>query len=592
MRAQQLITEHIDLWTSTIKAKKNQGRGSNKKRELYGIKKLRELILELAVRGKLVPQDPNDEPASVLLERIAAEKVQLIKDKKIKKQKPLPKIADEEKLFDLPDGWEWSRLGDLCDTKTGYAFKSRQYVDEGTFVLRVTNIESNGKIIKADNKYIDSLSANGEFNKFLLNPDDILLVMVGGSLGKIGVVSINDLPAVLNQNMWRFVRFGGVEKNYFIHGLKLINSSQITITKSTHGHLSQGDYLRKLFPLPPEKEQHRIVAKVDELMALCDQLEQQTESSLDAHKLLVDTLLSTLTDAHDAKELSDNWARIANHFDTLITTDYAVEQLKQTILQLAVMGKLVPQDPNDEPASELLKRIAAEKEQLVKDKKIKKQKALPEITNEDKPFELPEGWELARFKDIATYIQRGKGPKYAESGSVQVISQKCIQWTGFDLERARYIEDSSLENYQEERFLRSKDLLWNSTGTGTVGRINILDNIPEKTLVADSHVTVIRSIMMNVGFLQTYISAPGVQSRIEPRHEKALVSGSTKQVELNTSSVNSLPIPIPSIEEQHRIVAKVDELMTLCDQLKAQLNNAQTTQLDLSDAVVENALTA
>ncbi|MFT6218542.1 MAG: type I restriction enzyme S subunit [Cycloclasticus pugetii] len=588
MRAQQLITEHIDLWTSTIKAKKNQGRGSNKKRELYGIKKLRELILELAVRGKLVPQDPNDEPASVLLERIAAEKVQLIKDKKIKKQKPLPKIADEEKLFDLPDGWEWSRLGDLCDTKTGYAFKSRQYVDEGTFVLRVTNIESNGKIIKADNKYIDSLSANGEFNKFLLNPDDILLVMVGGSLGKIGVVSINDLPAVLNQNMWRFVRFGGVEKNYFIHGLKLINSSQITITKSTHGHLSQGDYLRKLFPLPPEKEQHRIVAKVDELMALCGQLEQQTESSLDAHKRLVDTLLSTLTDARNANELSSNWARLADHFGTLITTDYAVEQLKQTILQLAVMGKLVPQDPNDEPASELLKRITAEKEQLIKDKKIKKQKPLPEIADKERIFELPDSWQWYRMDDFCFGITSGSTPPKSEFNDhtgVPYLKVYNIRDQFIDFEyRPQFVTPDYHSTKLKRSVLYPGDVIMNIVGP-PLGKVAIIpDTYPEWN--CNQAITFFRPIEKEFNsYIYTYIKAGIFLKSID-------LIGTAGQDNISVTKSRSIAIPVPPLEEQQRIVTKVDELMALCDQLKAQLNNAQTSQLHLSDAVVENALTA
>ena len=161
----------------------------------------------------LVPQDSSDEPASVLLKRIAEEKAQLIKDNKIKKQKPLKDISDKEVPFDLPVGWAWSRLGNICETKTGYAFKSGEYVDEGTFVLRVTNIEPNGRIVKIDNKYIEIVAAEREYKKFLLEPDDVLLVMVGGSLGKVGVVSKDDLPAVLNQNMWRFIRFNGTARN-------------------------------------------------------------------------------------------------------------------------------------------------------------------------------------------------------------------------------------------------------------------------------------------------------------------------------------------------------------------------------------------
>jgi type I restriction enzyme, S subunit len=269
---------------------------------------------------------------------------------------------------------------------------------------------------------------------------------------------------------------------------------------------------------------------------------------------------------------------------------YGIQKLRELILELAVRGKLVPQDPNDEPASVLLEQIDAEKEQLVKEGKIKKQKTLSPISNDEKAFELPQGWEWARFQDIATYIQRGKGPKYDDMGQVRVVSQKCVQWSGFNLDVARFVNDKSLDTYQEERFLRSKDLLWNSTGTGTVGRINVLDYVPEKGLVADSHVTVIRPSNMDSNFIWSYIAAPGIQRRIEPTHENSLVSGTTDQVELNTTTVAYLAMPVPPLPEQQRIVAKVDELMALCDQLKASLNNAQSIQTHLADAIVEQAM--
>ncbi|HBI5429060.1 TPA: restriction endonuclease subunit S, partial [Salmonella enterica] len=167
----------------------------------------------------------------------------------------------------------------------------------------------------------------------------------------------------------------------------------------------------KLFSLPPLCEQIRIVTKVEELMSLCDQLEQHSLTSLDTHQQLVETLLTTLTDSQNADQLAENWSRISEHFDTLFTTEASIDALKQTILQLAVMGKLVPQDPNDEPASELLKRIAQEKAQLVKDGKMKKQKPLPPISDEEKPFELPDGWEWVKLGNILHDIKYGTSQK-------------------------------------------------------------------------------------------------------------------------------------------------------------------------------------
>jgi type I restriction enzyme S subunit len=227
---------------------------------------------------------------------------------------------------------------------------------------------------------------------------------------------------------------------------------------------------------------------------------------------------------------------------------------------------------------------------MVEEGLIKKQKDQVPIHENEKPFALPSSWKWHRLQESSEYIQRGKGPKYADQGSVRVVSQKCVQWSGFNTDLARYILDSSLEKYQPERFIRSNDLLWNSTGTGTVGRVNRIKDAPPNSLVADSHVTIVRSLLKDSSVIFTYLSSAGVQSRVEPTHSNPLVSGTTNQVELNTSAVNSLPVPLPPLPEQHRIVAKVDELMELCDQLKASLATAQATQLNLTDSLVERAI--
>lgn len=256
-----------------------------------------------------------------------------------------------------------------------------------------------------------------------------------------------------------------------------------------------------------------------------------------------------------------------------------ISRLRELILELAVRGKLVSQDPKEEPAIELIKKIEKAKEKLINEGKIKKQALLSKFTEDEIPFEVPKSWEWVGLQSLSIYIQRGKGPRYSLDGKVQVVSQKCIQWSGFNLSLAKYIDDLSISDYQPERFLVDDDLLWNSTGTGTVGRINVLKCIKSNTLVADSHVTVIRPIFINSSFLCKYLASPSIQKRIEPGSKNALVSGSTNQVELNTSSVNSVLIPLPPLEEQHRIVAKVDELMALCDKLEAeQFNNLKTHQ--------------
>ncbi|EJF4093036.1 restriction endonuclease subunit S [Vibrio parahaemolyticus] len=578
-----LITEHIDIWTSAIKAKSASGRGTSKKVELYGIKKLRELILELAVRGKLVPQDPSDEPASVLLERIAKEKAQLVKEKKIKKPKALPEITDEEKPFELPSGWEWSRLGNIITASTGFAFKTSQYVEKGIFVLRVTNINVDGTINFFDNKYISEEIASSTYSNYQLFENDLLLVMVGGSLGKIGIVSKDVLPAVLNQNMWKLNPFGEIPVYYLKHGLGYINRNLLNITASTHGHLAQGDYLNKPFPLAPLKEQHRIVAKVDELMALCDQLEQQTEASIEAHQVLVTTLLDTLTHSADADELMQNWARISKHFDTLFTTEESIDQLKQTILQLAVMGKLVPQDPNDEPASELLKRIAGEKAQLVKEKKIKKQKALPPIAEDEKPFELPSSWEWCRLGQIG-YDLGGGTPSKSNSkywdGEIPWVSPKDM--------KVDFIE-SAIDTVTEKAIKETTIKLIPKNSLLMVVRGMILAHsfpvaLTNKDVVINQDMKALVFSNIDPHYLLTVMKAT------KTTFTDLVDRSSHGTCKLISEKLWNVTLAIPPLNEQKKINMMLEQIMDICEQLKQGIRKKYQSQLHLTDTIVEQAV--
>lgn len=572
-----LITDNLDIWTSAIKSKNRTGRGSNKTHELYGIKKLRELILDLAVRGLLVPQDPNDEPASVLLEKIKAEKEQLIKVGKIKKQKALPEICDEEKPFDLPQNWIWTRFGSISDANTGFAFKSSQYVDSGIFVLRVINIDTNGKINHLNSKYISKDSYYKTFEKFGLTKDDLLLVMVGGSLGKIGIVSDSDLPAVLNQNMWKLNRYLDMPIKYLKLGVEFINRSQIEITKSTHGHLSQTKYLNKLFPLPPLKEQKRIVTKVDELMALCDQLEQQTENSIEAHKLLVENLLNALTQAKDHETFQQAWQRIAENFDSLFTTEHSIDQLKQTILQLAVMGKLVPQNPNDEPASELLKKIAAEKEKLIKEGKIKKQKPLPEITEEEKPFELPEGWEWVRFGNC---ISLKSGKSFSKSMELEVGEVPYCKVGDMNMnENTSSITTSSRfinPTFNERLHLIPEGSIIFPKRGGAIAT-NKKRYIYKPVFVDLNIMAVTPYNPISLSFVMKWLDS----------FDLATLNSGTSVPQINNKDISPLMFPCPPCTEQKRIVTKSDELMVLCDKLKSKITNSKKTQTKIADSLTQ-----
>ncbi|UTZ38109.1 restriction endonuclease subunit S [Vibrio campbellii] len=579
----QLITDNIDVWTSTVKTKATTGRGSNKKLELYGVKKLRELILELAVRGKLVPQDSSDEPASILLERIAEEKAQLVKEKKIKKSKVLPVVSEEEQSFVLPKGWAWERIGTFGVVGTG-ATPSRskpEYWEPAEFNW-VSSGETSELFVSETKERISGLAI--EETNVSIYPKGTLIVAMYGQGKTRGQITELLESAGTNQACAaiQLVELSQDHKNYvklFFRKAYLDLRSQAA--GGAQPNLNVGKISNTVIPVPPLLEQHRIVAKVDELMTLCDQLEQQTEASIEAHQVLVTTLLDTLTNSANAEELMQNWQMVAEHFDTLFTTEESIDQLKQTILQLAVMGKLVPQDPNDESAAKLLERIAEEKAQLVKEKKIKKQKALPPITDNEKPFELPKGWEWER---VGTFGVVGTGatpsrsnPKYWDSPDHNWVSsgETASLFVGQTKEKVSElaIKETNVSVYPVGTLIVAM------YGQGkTRGQITELSE-PAGTNQACAAISLIEPNTAHKDFVKLYFR----KSYEELRSNAA----GGAQPNLNVGKVQNTVIAVPPLEEQHRINVMVHSLLELCESLKCNLTKAQSTQLHLTDAIVE-----
>ena len=581
MSAEKLITDHIDIWTSAVQAKPASGRGSSKKRELYGIKKLRELILELAVRGKLVPQNPNDEPASVLLERIAAEKAQLVKEKKIKKPKALPKISNE-KPFSVPESWTWTQLGFVTNYGVCEKAESKD-VQDSTWVLELEDVEKSTSKLLRKVRFEDR-SFKSSKNVFLKK--DVIYGKLRPYLDKVIVA---DEAGVCTTEMIPMRGYCDFSPEF----LRLVLKTPYFIeyaNSSTHGmnlpRMGTDKAREALIPLVPINEQHRIVAKVDELMALCDQLEHQTEASLDAHQVLVETLLATLTNSQDATELKANWASISEHFDTLFTTEQSIDQLKQTILQLAVTGKLVPQDPNDEPAAKLLERIAEEKAQLVKEKKIKKQKALPPIAEDEKPFELPNGWEWCRLDDICQGITSGSTPpksNFQELPGIPYLKVYNIRNQLIDFEyNPQFIDIECHSSKLARSVLYPGDVVMNIVGP-PLGKIALIpDRYPEWN--CNQAITFFRPIEPSLNrYIYTYLTAGIFLDSIE-------LIGTAGQDNISVTKSRSIVLPTPPLEEQSRIVRKVNDLLEICEQLKQRLRDSQQTQLQLTDTIVEQAL--
>lgn len=494
---------------------------------------LRQSILQTAMRGKLIPQNPQDEPASELLKRIQKEKARLIREGKLKKEASLPPITEDEIPFDLPDGWVWCRLGNLGDVQSSKRVFVSEFVDDGIPFYRGTEVGalSTGKKILpkyhiTDEHYYDLINHAG---KPIVG--DLLMPSICPD-GRIWLVD-TDEPFYFKDGrvLWIHLVENHLNNRYIQQALKarLISDYKNIASGTTFAELKIFLLKEVAIPLPPLHEQNRIISKLDELLALCDELEIE-EKKLDA---------------------------LEAHF---------TEYLPKAILQAAVQGKLVPQNSHDEPASELLKRIQQEKAQLAKEGKIKKEKPLPPISEEEIPYDLPEGWVWCRTADICSYIQRGKSPTYSDTKMYPVVSQKCVQWDGIDMSKARFIAPETMSKYEENRLLQTGDLLWNSTGQGTLGRIAIYDKQLNsyQCAVADSHVTILRPMHILPQYMYYWFAGPEVQGTID---EKA--TGSTKQIELATLTIMSHILPLPPLAEQPRIVSKVDELRTLCDELKA-----------------------
>ena len=580
------IIDHLDIWTGAWEKKASGGRGGNGKLNPYGIQKLRELILELAVRGRLAPQDPNDEPASVLLGKIAEEKARLVKEGQIRSQKKLPEISEEEKPFKLPEGWEWARLSNVAvRIHYGYTASAKPEIKE-VRLLRITDIQNNS--VNWESVPGCEIS-DEEVAQYKLEPGDILVARTGGTVGKTFLVSDLDVRAVFASYLIRIQP----PEHFIIRYLKLYLESPAYWEQLVEGARGgaqpnvNGQTLGKMtVSVPPLAEQHRIVAKVDELMVLCDRLEQEQTDSREAHQTLVRAFLDRVVE--EAGTDQPVHAELVEAFDLLFTTEAAIDQLKQTILQLAVMGKLVPQDPNDEPASVLLEKIAEEKALLVKEGKIKKPKKLPEITEEEKPFELPNGWLFVRLEDVVDImsgVTKGRKLSGRKLITVPYLRVANVQRGRVDLEVLKTIDipEEELEKYK----VHQHDLLITEGGDwDKVGRTAIWhDEVP--LIVHQNHVFKARRILQeqNVIWIEKYLNSVLAREYFAKSSKQT-----TNLASINKTQLRGCLVAIPPLAEQHRIVAKVDELMVLCDTLKARIQEAETTQRHLADAVVVQAV--
>jgi type I restriction enzyme S subunit len=574
-----ILTENLDIWTSAIERKNGAGRGRSKKVSFYGIEKLRALILELAVRGKLVPQDPGDEPASELLKQFHSERDEWVAKKRMRKGKRLPRVQGDEERFPSPEGWLWIRLNDVGDWGAG-ATPNRKYMEyyDGEMPWFKSG-ELSSDYISESEETVTELALE-QCSLRINRPGDVLIAMYGATIGK---ASILEVEATTNQAVCACTPFRGVNNRYLLLTLKAMRP--VFIGQGAGGaqpNISREKIISTPIALPPFVEQKRIVAKVDELMALCDTLEAETSEAIEAHQMLVEQLLATLTNSRDAKELAQNWARIEEHFDILFTTEDSVDQLKQTILQLAVMGKLVPQDPNDEPASELLMRIKHEKSELIASGKIKKSKPLPPIKG-DGPFTLPDSWAWCHPDEFANKITDGEHfrPETQDHG-VYFLSAKDIRENGVSLEEPLFVSEEVADKARSRCDPEYNDLLIVSRGA-TCGRTCRVD-IDEIFCLLGSVVLIKPSRHISSEYLEIALKSPFLQLGL------ISASGATAQGAIYLRDLKKIAFPMAPYSEQMRISKRVKELMALCDALKDRLQRANEQRVHFANTVVAKAV--
>ena len=491
---------------------------------------LKNSILQMAVQGKLVPQDPNDEPASVLLERIRAEKERLIKEKKIKREKnpsvifkgadntPYEKIGDEvrsladEVPFDIPDSWEWVRLSTVIELQSGQDMTPDKYNDCGKgipYITGASNIENGIVLINRWTEYGRAFAYCG----------DILLTCKG----TVGTMAVLQEPQVHIARQIMAIRpISELYVPYIQLVLDTLVENLKAAAKSMIPGIAREDVLQSLFPVPPVSEQKRIVQKVSDLSPCLEQYA-----------------------AADTKLLSLNTA--------------FPEALKKSILQEAVQGKLVPQDPSDEPAEALLERIRAEKQRLIKEGKIKKDKhesvifrrdnshyekldGVERCIDDELPFEIPENWSWQRIPTISLSISAG-GDKPSVFSKVKTVECSVPVYSNGE-------KDDGLFGYTDVAKVFDKSVT--ISGRGTVG-FSCVRNEPYVPIVRLITVVPCAGIdLQYLHFVFTALFEQGVGTSIQQLTVPML------QVKL---------IPVPPIAEQHRIVQRIEELLPLVKEL-------------------------
>ena len=482
---------------------------------------LKNSILQLAIQGKLVEQRPEEGTADELFTQIQEEKQRLIAEKKIKKEKPLPEITEDEKPFDIPESWMWVRFGTVISLVSGTDFKPEAYNDQGrgtVYITGASNLSENGVAISRWTETPRNLAYLG----------DILLVCKGSGYGKTVFCDV-DKAHIARQIMAikRMDSFNMSFARYFLQ-------ANITYLK-TKGQgvipgIDRASVLNVPFPLPPLEEQNRIVAKIEELLPYIDRYEQA-------------------------------WSKL-EQFNRRFPED-----MKKSLLQYAIQGKLVEQRPEEGTAEELFAQIQEEKQRLIAEKKIKKEKPLPEITEDEKPFDIPESWKWVRVGSLLHYIDTGKSFKCDEipptNDKCGIIKVSAVTWGQFKENESKTCYSNDL--WVDEYAIHENDFLICRANTAAlVGGCVIVDQISKRLMLSDKVLRLHFSEMLYSYYVLWALRTPMVRNQFSAAATGT--SGSMKNI--SQDMIKNTLIPLPPLAEQKRIVEKLEQLLPLCERLR------------------------
>ena len=549
-----------------------------------GIPRLRELILKLAMQGKLVPQDPNDSPASELLRSIEAEKKRLAKERKIKAPKTLPDITASDEPYSLPRGWQWVRLGAIGNIFNGNSInaseKESKYAGvEGLPYIATKDVGYGFDPLDYDNGICIPLDEE----KFrIAHQGAVLICAEGGSAGK--KCGLTDRDICFGNKLFANELYGQIPSRFilYVYLSPAFRASFTAAMTGIIGGISIAKFVEIPIPLPPLDEQHRIVAKVDKLMAQCDALEnlrnEREKKRLATHA----AALSQLTDTTGNRSINDAWAFIIQHFGDLYSVKENVAELRKAILELAMRGRLSKSDPSDEPLDALLARLQEE------------QKANRSIGQKDKEIiakrlamascEIKNNRVSLTARDFCEFITKGTTPaadELSEKGDVPFLKVYNIVNNKIDFAyKPSYISSEVHYSKLKRSIVYPGDVIMNIVGP-PLGKVAVVDELyPEWNI--NQALAVFRPM---AGILNQYIYyALSTHSVLGSTLRE--VKGTAGQDNLSLEQCRDLVISIPSIEEQHRIVDSIRQLMALCDTLDQKIDAAKSKQTEMLDALM------